>query len=98
MSILEAKELTISYGADPIIENLNLTIPKGQITVLIGSNGCGKSTLLRTMARLLKSSLRFGAAGWRRDCKAANQGNFKTHVHPATGPDRSGGPDGEPTG
>lgn len=56
MSILEAKELTISYGADPIIENLNLTIPKGQITVLIGSNGCGKSTLLRTMARLLKSS------------------------------------------
>ncbi|WP_342554383.1 ABC transporter ATP-binding protein [Paenibacillus sp. FSL R7-0652] len=56
MSILEAKELTISYGADPIIENLNLTIPKGEITVLIGSNGCGKSTLLRTMARLLKPS------------------------------------------
>nr|WP_145405902.1 ABC transporter ATP-binding protein [Paenibacillus xylanexedens] len=56
MSILKAKELTISYGAEPIIENLNLTIPKGEITVLIGSNGCGKSTLLRTMARLLKAS------------------------------------------
>ena len=56
VSILETKELTISYGADPIIENLNLTIPKGEITVLIGSNGCGKSTLLRTMARLLRSS------------------------------------------
>ncbi|MXO79882.1 ATP-binding cassette domain-containing protein, partial [Paenibacillus sp. OT2-17] len=56
MSILEAKDLTIAYGAEPIIENLNLTIPKGKTTVLIGSNGCGKSTLLRTMARLLKSS------------------------------------------
>ncbi|WP_010277779.1 ABC transporter ATP-binding protein [Paenibacillus senegalensis] len=55
MSVLEAQSLTISYGAEPIIENLNLQIPKGQITVLIGSNGCGKSTLLRTMARLLKA-------------------------------------------
>lgn len=54
MSILEAKDLTISYGAEPVIENLNLTIPKGQISVLIGSNGCGKSTLLRTIARLQK--------------------------------------------
>jgi len=53
VSILEAKDLTISYGAEPVIENLNLTIPKGQISVLIGSNGCGKSTLLRTLAGLL---------------------------------------------
>ena len=54
MSILEAKGLTISYGDSPIIDNLNLTIPRGKITVLIGSNGCGKSTLLRTIARLMK--------------------------------------------
>ncbi|GIO40032.1 putative siderophore transport system ATP-binding protein YusV [Paenibacillus antibioticophila] len=52
MSTLEAKNLTIAYGPEPVIEDLNLTIPQGQITVLIGSNGCGKSTLLRTMARL----------------------------------------------
>lgn len=31
-----------------------MSIPKGEITVLIGSNGCGKSTLLKSMARLLK--------------------------------------------
>ncbi len=54
MSILEAKDLTISYGTEPVIDNLNLAIPKGKITVLIGSNGCGKSTLLRTIARLLR--------------------------------------------
>jgi iron complex transport system ATP-binding protein len=51
---LEAKALTISYGAEPIINQLNLQIPKGKISVLIGSNGCGKSTILRSLARLLK--------------------------------------------
>lgn len=54
MSTLEAKGLGLSYGDTYIFENLNLTIPKGKITVFIGSNGCGKSTLLRSMARLLK--------------------------------------------
>jgi len=54
MHALETKRLTLSYGEAPIIENLDLTIPKGQITVLIGGNGSGKSTLLRSMARLLK--------------------------------------------
>jgi len=54
MSTLEAKGLGLSYGDHYIFENLNLSIPKGKITVFIGSNGCGKSTLLRSMARLLK--------------------------------------------
>jgi iron complex transport system ATP-binding protein len=54
MQALEAKQLTLSYGEEPIIQDLDLQIPKGKITVLIGSNGSGKSTLLRSMARLLK--------------------------------------------
>ncbi|GIP23766.1 ABC transporter ATP-binding protein [Paenibacillus sp. J22TS3] len=54
MSSLEVRELGLSYGDTYIFENLNLSIPKGKITVFIGSNGCGKSTLLRSMARLLK--------------------------------------------
>lgn len=54
MSTLEAKGLGLSYGGAFIFEDLNLSIPKGKITVFIGSNGCGKSTLLRSMARLLK--------------------------------------------
>ncbi|QGQ99808.1 ABC transporter ATP-binding protein [Paenibacillus psychroresistens] len=54
MSTLEAKGLGLSYGGAFIFEDLNLAIPKGKITVFIGSNGCGKSTLLRSMARLLK--------------------------------------------
>jgi iron complex transport system ATP-binding protein len=53
MHTLEAKNLCLSYGATPIFNELNVCIPKGKITVLIGSNGCGKSTLLRSLARLL---------------------------------------------
>ncbi|MGE5704906.1 MAG: ABC transporter ATP-binding protein, partial [Clostridia bacterium] len=54
MATLETKQLTLTYGDQPIIENLDLHIPQGQITVFIGKNGCGKSTLLRSLARLLK--------------------------------------------
>lgn len=54
MSTLDVKDLSLAYGEQLIIEELNLQIPKGKITSLIGSNGCGKSTLLRAMARLLK--------------------------------------------
>ncbi|MEH7123804.1 ABC transporter ATP-binding protein [Bacillus sp. JJ1503] len=47
-------QLTLSYGDTIIINELDLKIPKGEVTVFIGGNGCGKSTLLRSIARLLK--------------------------------------------
>ncbi|WP_117169032.1 ABC transporter ATP-binding protein [Paraliobacillus sediminis] len=54
METIATKDLTLGYGDDIIIDDLNMTVPKGEITVFIGANGCGKSTLLRSMARLLK--------------------------------------------
>ncbi|MEM8707237.1 MAG: ABC transporter ATP-binding protein [Actinomycetota bacterium] len=51
---LSATNLTLSYGGPIIVDDLDLTIPAGEITVIIGANGCGKSTLLRSLARLLK--------------------------------------------
>ncbi|CAH0119997.1 putative siderophore transport system ATP-binding protein YusV [Paenibacillus sp. CECT 9249] len=54
MHALQTRQLTLTYGEQNIIEGLDLHIPIGEITVLIGSNGCGKSTLLRSLARLLK--------------------------------------------
>lgn len=51
---LRTNKLSLSYGESLIIDELDFEVPKGQITVLIGSNGCGKSTLLRSLARLLK--------------------------------------------
>lgn len=53
-SAIETKNLSLSYGETLIIDELDLKIPKGEISVFIGANGCGKSTLLRSIARLLK--------------------------------------------
>ena len=52
---LETKKLTLAYEGTPILRNIDLAIPPGKITVLVGANGCGKSTLLRGLARLLKA-------------------------------------------
>jgi iron complex transport system ATP-binding protein len=54
MTAIETTNLSLSYGESLIIKELNLKIPKGEITVFLGGNGCGKSTLLRAIARLLK--------------------------------------------
>jgi iron complex transport system ATP-binding protein len=51
---LTTRRLTLAYDGNVIIQGLDLAIPQGQITTLVGPNGCGKSTLLRGMARLLK--------------------------------------------
>jgi len=51
---LTTRKLTLAYDGTVVISDLDLAIPAGKITVLVGSNGCGKSTLLRSLARLLK--------------------------------------------
>jgi iron complex transport system ATP-binding protein len=53
---LQASRLTVGYGGAPVVRELDLAIPDGQVTTVIGPNGCGKSTMLRTMARLLTPS------------------------------------------
>ncbi|GAA4483839.1 ABC transporter ATP-binding protein [Rhodococcus olei] len=51
---LTAESLTVGYGDRLIIDGLDVEIPTGVITTVIGPNGCGKSTLLRSLGRLLK--------------------------------------------
>lgn len=51
---LTTRKLTLAYDGNTVIQGLDLAIPQGHITTLVGPNGCGKSTLLRGMARLLK--------------------------------------------
>ncbi|MFP5594115.1 iron-enterobactin ABC transporter ATP-binding protein [Kluyvera sp. 142486] len=50
---LRGEGLTLAYGKKTIAESLNVTIPDGHFTAIIGPNGCGKSTLLRTLSRLM---------------------------------------------
>lgn len=52
--MITVHNLSVGYGDTTIINNLNLSIPKGRITALIGPNGCGKSTLLKALARIHK--------------------------------------------
>jgi iron complex transport system ATP-binding protein len=54
MNCISTKNLNISYGNIDIVKDLNLNIPKGKITTIIGANGCGKSTILKTIARILQ--------------------------------------------
>ena len=42
--------LSAGYQGTPVLQDLNLTIPAGTVTALVGPNGCGKTTLLRVMA------------------------------------------------
>ncbi|RFU82319.1 ABC transporter ATP-binding protein [Streptomyces triticagri] len=50
---LEARGVCLGYGERDIVQDLDVTIPRGRISVIVGPNACGKSTLLRAMARLL---------------------------------------------
>lgn len=54
MSYINIQGLTLSYGRNTVLNDLNLQISEGKITALIGPNGSGKSTLLKTIARILK--------------------------------------------
>lgn len=51
---LAARGVTVGYGGRAVIDDLDVSIPPGVVTTIIGPNGCGKSTLLRTLTRLLK--------------------------------------------
>lgn len=50
---LRATNLTLGYADTDIVQDLDVQIPDGRITVIVGANACGKSTLLRGLARLL---------------------------------------------
>jgi iron complex transport system ATP-binding protein len=51
---LTTRKVTLAYEGNIVIQELDLAIPTGKITALVGPNGCGKSTLLKGLARLLK--------------------------------------------
>ncbi|WP_433395315.1 ABC transporter ATP-binding protein [Streptomyces sp. CA-146814] len=50
---LTAEHLTLGYGDRTVVSALDLVVPPGAVTVIVGANACGKSTLLRSMSRLL---------------------------------------------
>ncbi|MEE6272323.1 ABC transporter ATP-binding protein [Georgenia wangjunii] len=51
---LRTEHLDLAYDGDLVVRDLDLEVPAGALTVIVGANGCGKSTLLRGIARLLR--------------------------------------------
>ena len=53
LSHMQAKGLSAGYNGEAVFRGLDLKIPEGSITTLIGSNGSGKSTILKTLCRII---------------------------------------------
>ncbi|RXZ81335.1 ABC transporter ATP-binding protein [Paenibacillaceae bacterium] len=53
---LTTTHLDIAYDSRMIVKDLNIAIPQGKITALVGSNGSGKSTILKTLSRIMSPS------------------------------------------
>lgn len=54
--LLHAQDLHVGYGDRAVLRGLDLNLPDGAVTAIVGPNGCGKSTLLRSVGRVLRPS------------------------------------------
>jgi zinc transport system ATP-binding protein len=52
--VIQLEHVRFSRNGEPVLDNVNLTIPEGDFTALIGPNGGGKTTLIRLMVGLLR--------------------------------------------
>lgn len=50
---LDIKNLSVSYGSNKVLEDINLTINAGRLVGIIGPNGAGKSTLIKAILELI---------------------------------------------
>lgn len=52
--IIRVEDLTVAYGDNVVLENINFEVRPGEIFIILGGSGCGKSTLLKHMISLQK--------------------------------------------
>ncbi|MGB2159940.1 MAG: ATP-binding cassette domain-containing protein, partial [Candidatus Puniceispirillaceae bacterium] len=58
--MLQLRALTIAYdGQPPLFENLDITVPGGELRLLQGPSGCGKSTLLGVISGAVQTNVRW---------------------------------------
>ncbi|MBP5603998.1 MAG: amino acid ABC transporter ATP-binding protein, partial [Ruminiclostridium sp.] len=50
--LLEVRNLIKRFGESPVLDDISLTVKKGEVVVILGPSGCGKSTLLRCINAL----------------------------------------------
>jgi branched-chain amino acid transport system ATP-binding protein len=67
---LEASAVSVGYGANPVVRNLDLVVHRGEVVALLGANGAGKTTTLLGLVGALRPL----------------SGDVRMHGQPATGP------------
>lgn len=63
MIVLEVKNITVRRGKRAVLENVSLTLPRGQVTGVLGLNGAGKTTLISAIMGFCPLA-RGSAPGW----------------------------------
>jgi len=56
MSLLEVEDLVVRYGQLTAVRNVSLTLAKGEVAVLLGSNGAGKSSILNALSGVVPAA------------------------------------------
>ncbi|MDI9636597.1 metal ABC transporter ATP-binding protein [Kamptonema cortianum] len=56
MNSISIRDLTVTYGEKPVLWDIDLDLPEGQLCAIIGPNGAGKSTLLKAILGLVPVS------------------------------------------
>ncbi|MDP8209158.1 MAG: metal ABC transporter ATP-binding protein [Candidatus Electryonea clarkiae] len=55
-NVIEVTDLTVAYRENPVLWDIDFTVPKGVLLAIVGPNGAGKTTLLKTILGLVKSA------------------------------------------
>jgi branched-chain amino acid transport system ATP-binding protein len=68
--VLDVRGLTAGYGGRAVVYDLDLTVRRGEIVVVLGSNGAGKTTTLKSIVGLVRplgGTVRYCGEPWRTD-------------------------------
>jgi phospholipid/cholesterol/gamma-HCH transport system ATP-binding protein len=49
MAVIDVRNLSVGYGQNVLLQNLNFSVNEGEIFVILGGSGCGKSSLLKNL-------------------------------------------------
>jgi putative spermidine/putrescine transport system ATP-binding protein len=63
MAVVELRDISVSYGANRVLDSVSLTLAQGEFVAVLGPSGCGKTTLLRVVAGFVEHSGTVSIAG-----------------------------------